>query len=253
MVKKNSLMVAMMVLAGLGLGACAKDTTKYTLDQKVDAIVKQISAEAPDQPVNDEMKKRIHEQLAQQEAIANAARQDGLDKNEDVKILSAIGVEQALASKFLESKMASFKPSDEELKKIYDEQVNKGKEYHLRHILVDSEEKAKEIITKLKAGEKFETLAKQSKDPGSAAKGGDLGWMPLDAWVPEFKEAAGKLTPKQITEAPVKSQFGYRVIQLVEEPRTPQNVPAFEAVKPQVMEMAKRDHLKQLQDSFMKK
>ena len=56
MVKKNSLMVAMMVLAGLGLGACAKDTTKYTLDQKVDAIVKQISAEAPDQPVNDEMK-----------------------------------------------------------------------------------------------------------------------------------------------------------------------------------------------------
>ena len=127
-----------MVLAGLGLGACAKDTTKYTLDQKVDAIVKQISAEAPDQPVNDEMKKRIHEQLAQQEAIANAARQDGLDKNEDVKILSAIGVEQALASKFLESKMASFKPSDEELKKIYDEQVNKGKEYHLRHILVDS-------------------------------------------------------------------------------------------------------------------
>ena len=67
------------------------------------------------------------------------------------------------------------------------------------------------------------------------------------------KEAAGKLTPKQITEAPVKSQFGYHVIQLVEEPRTPQNVPAFEAVKPQVMEMAKRDHLKQLQDSFMKK
>ena len=56
MVKKNSLMVAMMVLAGLGLGACAKDTTKYTLDQKVDAIVKQISAEAPYQPVNDEMK-----------------------------------------------------------------------------------------------------------------------------------------------------------------------------------------------------
>ena len=139
MVKKNSLMVAMMVLAGLGLGACAKDTTKYTLDQKVDAIVKQISAEAPDQPVNDEMKKRIHEQLAQQEAIANAARQKGMDKDEDVKILSAIGAEQALASKYLENQMASFKPSDEELRKIYDEQVNKGKEYHLRHILVDSE------------------------------------------------------------------------------------------------------------------
>lgn len=253
MVKKNSLVVAMMVLAGLGLGACTKDATKYTLDQKVDAIVKQIAAESPDQPVNDEMKKRIREQLAQQEAIANAARQDGLEKNEEVKVLAAIGAEQALASKFLESKMASFKPSDEELKKIYDEQVNKGKEYHLRHILVDSEDQAKDIIAKLKAGEKFEVLAKLSKDPGSAVKGGDLGWMPLDAWVPEFKEAAAKLEPTKITDAPVKSQFGYHVIQLVEAPRTPQNVPTFEAVKPQVMEMAKRDHLKQLQDSFMKK
>lgn len=252
MVKKNSLMIAMMV-AGLALGACSKEATKYTLDQKVDAIAKQIAAEAPDQPVNDEMKKRIREQLAQQEAIANAARQDGLDKNEDVKILSAIGAEQALASKFLEGKMSAFKPSDEELKKIYEEQVSKGKEYHLRHILVDNEDQAKDIISKLKAGEKFEVLAKQSKDPGSAVKGGDLGWMPLDAWVPEFKEAAAKLQAQQITEAPVKSQFGYHVIQLVEEPRTPQNVPAFEAVKPQVMEMAKRDHLKQLQDSFMKK
>lgn len=253
MAKKNSLMIAMMMVAGLGLGACAKDATKYTLDQKVDAIVKQIAAETPDQPVTDEMKKRIREQLAQQEAIANAARQDGLDKNEDVKVLSAIGAEQALASKFLEAKMASFKPSDEELKKIYDEQVSKGKEYHLRHILVETEDQAKDIIAKLKAGEKFEVLAKQSKDPGSAVKGGDLGWMPLDAWVPEFKEAASKLQPHQITETPVKSQFGYHVIQLVEEPRTPQNVPAFEAVKPQVIEMAKRDHLKQLQDSFTQK
>jgi peptidyl-prolyl cis-trans isomerase C len=76
--------------------------------------------------------------------------------------------------------------------------------------------------------------------------------MPLDAWVPEFKEAAATLQAKQITDAPVKTQFGYHVIQLVEAPRAPQNVPAFEAVKPQVLEMAKRDHLKQLQDSFKK-
>ena len=251
--KKNSLLVGLMMIAGLSLGACAKDTTKYTLDQKVDVIAKQIASEQPDQPVTDEMKKRIREQLAQQEAIADAARKDGLDKTEDVKILSAIGTEQALASKFLETKMASFKPSDEELKKIYDEQVNKGQEYHLRHILVETEDQAKEIIAKLKAGEKFETLAKLSKDPGSAAKGGDLGWMPLDAWVPEFKEAAAKLQPKQFTETPVKSQYGYHVIELVEAPRAPKNVPAFEAVKPQVLEMARRDHLKQLQDQFTKK
>ena len=197
-------------------------------------------------------RQRIREQLAQQEALADAARKDGMDKQDDVKILTAIGAEQALASKYLEAQMATFKPSDEELKKIYNEQVSKGQEYHLRHILVDDENKAKEIIAKLKAGEKFEALAKLSKDTASAVKGGDLGWMPLDAWVPEFKEAAATLQAKQITDAPVKTQFGYHVIQLVEAPRAPQNVPAFEAVKPQVLEMAKRDHLKQLQDSFKK-
>ena len=241
-----------MVLAGLGLGACAKDTTKYTLDQKVDAIVKQISAEAPDQPVNDEMKKRIHEQLAQQEAIANAARQDGLDKNEDVKILSAIGVEQALASKFLESKMASFKPSDEELKKIYDEQVNKGKEYHLRHILVDSEEKAKEIITKLKAGEKFETLAKQSKDPGSAAKGGDLGWLNPGDTVPEFERAMDILKDNELSPV-VQSPFGMHLIQVTERRQRDvsaerQRGVARQAIRERKLDEAYQDWLRQLRD-----
>ncbi len=249
--KKNVL--AVMMVAGLGLTACSKDASKYTLDQKLDAIVKQISAESPEQPVNDEMKKRIREQLAQQEALAEAARKEGMDKKEDVKILAAIGAEQALASKYLESQMATFKPSDEELKKIYNEQISKGQEFHLRHILVDDEAKAKDIIAKLNAGEKFETLAKLSKDTASAVKGGDLGWMPLESWVPEFKAAAGKLQPKKITDTPVKTQYGYHVIQLIEAPRSPQNVPEFEAVKPQVLEMAKRDHLKQLQDSFTKK
>lgn len=248
---KKSVWVVMM-LTVLGLTACGQDAKKFTLDQKLDAIVKQISAETPDQPINDEMKKRIREQLAQQEALADAARKAGMDKQDDVKVLAAIGAEQALASKYLEAQMATFKPSDEELKKIYNEQVSKGQEYHLRHILVDDEAKAKEIIAKLKAGEKFEILAKLSKDTASAVKGGDLGWMPLDAWVPEFKDAAAKLQAKQITDTPVKTQFGYHVIQLVEAPRAPQNVPAFEAVKPQVLEMAKRDHLKQLQDSFKK-
>ena len=248
--KKNVLVV--MTLAMLSLGACTKDASKYTLDQKVDAIVKQISAETPDQPVTDEMKKRIREQLAQQEALADAARKEGMDKKDDVKVLASIGAEQALASKYLETQMATFKPSDEELKKIYNEQVNKEQEYHLRHILVADEAKANEIIAQLKAGAKFETLAKQSKDPVSAAKGGDLGWMPLKVWDPVFKDAAAKLQPNQTTDAPVKTQYGYHVIQMIEAPRTPQNVPPFETGKPQVLEMAKRDHLKQLKDSFTK-
>lgn len=249
--KINVVLVSLM--ASLGLMACNTGAGKYTLDQKVDAIVKQITEESPGQPVNDDMKKRIREQLAQQEALADAARKEGMDKKDDVKILAAIGAEQTLASKFVETQMATFKPSDDDLKKIYQEQINKGQEYHLRHILVDDENAAKQIIAKLQAGEKFETLAKLSKDTGSAAKGGDLGWMPLDAWVPEFKDAAAKLQSQQFTLTPVKSQFGFHVIQMIEPARAPQNVRAFEEVKPQVLEMAKRDFLKQIQDKYTKK
>lgn len=250
--KKLNLLAALLAV-GVVLGACAKDGDKYTLDQKVDAIVKQINAETPDQPATDEMKKRIRDQLVQQEAIAGAARQAGLDKDPQVKVLASIGAEQALSAKFLENKMAQYKPSEADLKKIYDDQISKGQEYHLRHILVKDEAVANDIIAKLKTGGKFDTLAKQfSIDKGSAVKGGDLGWMPLDAWVPEFKTAAGKLQPHQYTETPVKTQFGYHVIELMDAPRVPQNVPAFESVKPQVLEMAKRDYLKQLQDSYKK-
>ena len=123
--------------------------------------------------------------------------------------------------------------TDAEMKKVYDEAAKKQApevEIHARHILVPTEDEAKDVLKRLKAGEDFATVAKQvSKDSGS--EGGDLGWFTKDRMVPEFADAAFKLKKGEISE-PVKSQFGWHVIKL-EDTRT-KEFPPFETVKDQI-------------------
>jgi peptidyl-prolyl cis-trans isomerase C len=118
--------------------------------------------------------------------------------------------------------------------KLYDESVNKltpEKEVHARHILVESEAKAKEVLAKLKAGGDFVVLAKEtSKDPG-ASDGGDLGYFSKDQMVPEFAEVAFKLEKGKLSD-PVKTQFGWHIIK-VEDTRT-RPVPTYDQVKDQI-------------------
>ena len=88
-----------------------------------------------------------------------------------------------------------------------------GIEYHARHILVDSEDEAKKLIAQIKAGAKFEDLAKKnSKDTGSAENGGDLDWAKPATYVPEFSTALQGLKKGEMTDTPVKTQFGYHII-----------------------------------------
>jgi peptidyl-prolyl cis-trans isomerase C len=103
--------------------------------------------------------------------------------------------------------------SDNDIKKFYDDNVKPIPEVHARHILVETEAQAKDIATKLKAGEDFVKLAKEnSKDPGSS-DGGDLGYITKDKVVPEFGDAAFKLEKGKISD-PVKSQFGWHIIKV---------------------------------------
>ena len=98
-----------------------------------------------------------------------------------------------------------------------------------RHILVDTKEKAEEIIGKIKAGGDFAALAKEnSKDPGSKEDGGMLGFFGRNQMVPEFEKAAFELKKGEIS-APVQSQFGWHVIKV--EDRREKKPPSYEAVK----------------------
>ncbi|MCE4224513.1 peptidylprolyl isomerase [Methylobacterium sp. C25] len=120
-------------------------------------------------------------------------------------------------------------------KALYDQTVKSMKpeeEVHARHILVDNEADAKKIAARIKGGEDFSKIAGElSKDPGSKAEGGDLGWFTKERMVAPFAEAAFKMSPGQVSD-PVKTQFGWHVIK-VEEKRT-KPIPSFDEMKEQV-------------------
>lgn len=138
----------------------------------------------------------------------------------------------------------------EAAKALYDQTVTAMKpeeEVHARHILVDNEEEARKIAARIKGGEDFSKIAAEvSKDPGSKAEGGDLGWFTKERMVAPFAEAAFKMPVGQVSD-PVKTQFGWHVIK-VEEKRT-KPIPTFAEMKDQVDQYLTR---KSQQDLILK-
>jgi len=126
--------------------------------------------------------------------------------------------------------------TDDKLRAAYDDLLKNNPpedEVHARHILVDNEKKANELIKKLKKGASFEDLAKSdSKDDGSGKRGGDLGYFSKGSMVPEFAEAAFAMKPGDVSDKPVKTQFGWHIIKV--EDRRKSTPPAFEEVKEQL-------------------
>ncbi len=165
--------------------------------------------------------------------LAKAAEAQKIGQGADFERRLAYARQKVLMEALLE-KESRGAASDAAMKKIYDESVAQNKpveEVHARHILVETEDKAKEVLAKLKAGGDFAALAKtESKDPGSA-DGGDLGYFAKEQMVPEFSEAAFKLEKGGLSE-PVKSQFGWHIIKL--EDKRNQPLPEFEQVKGQI-------------------
>lgn len=196
---------------------------------KFDAILKINSARG--QPDSPEIRKAIKEMLINKELLLQAALSKGLDKNTEIATQIEMNRQDILSNAYLQDYVKTNPISDDVLKADYDKIKSQlgDKEYHARHILVDKEADAKDIIAKLNKGEKFEKLADKSKDPGSKAKGGDLGWSSPANFVPEFSAAMVKLQKGKFTAEPVKSQFGWHVIKL-EDVRNAQ-VPSFDEVK----------------------
>jgi peptidyl-prolyl cis-trans isomerase C len=166
--------------------------------------------------------------------IAQAAEQQKLADDPAFKQRLAFDRNKLLMESFLraEGKVAL---SDEALHKTYDDAVKQmanEEEVHARHILVATEDEAKAVLAELKKGKDFAELAKEkSKDPSAKENGGDLGYFTKDQMVPEFAEVAFKLD-KGKTSDPVKSQFGWHVIQVVD--KRQKQIPPFEQVKPQI-------------------
>ena len=200
---------------------------------RLDFIVKQRATQG--QPDNEQARKSILDNLISQEVVAQEADRRGFAKSADVRAQLDLMRQQVLVQAIIQDHLKSHPPKDEELLAEYNKlKASRGdKEYKARHILVDKDSEANEIIAQLKKGAKFEDLAKQSKDPGSKEKGGDLDWNPPGTFVKPFAEALAKLEKGKYTETPVQTQFGWHVIQL-DDVRNLQ-FPAFDAVKQQLV------------------
>jgi peptidyl-prolyl cis-trans isomerase C len=131
----------------------------------------------------------------------------------------------------------------EKLQKRYEErlkQMPSEEEVHARHILVSTEDEAKALIAEIKKGAAFDKLAKEkSTDKASGAEGGDLGWFKKSDMVKEFADAAFNLKKGELTETPVKTQFGYHVIKVEDRRKAPP--PAFEEMADQLREEMARE------------
>ena len=169
-----------------------KAIPKARVDEFVQALVAQ---GRPDSP---ELRAAVREELIAREIFAQEAERKGLARNADVQRQLENARQQILIQALIRDYMKANPIKDDEVKAEYDKVVKQSaeKEYKARHILVEKEDQAKEIIAQLKKGAKFEDLAKQSKDPGSAANGGDLDWNSAGTFVKPFSEEFEQLWSK---------------------------------------------------------
>ena len=219
---------------------------------RVEALKQQV--EASGRPVTPEVLDQIKQELIAREVFMQEAKKRGLYAADEYKNQ----IELARQTILIRSLFADFQKknpvTEADIQAEYDKFVaaNGGKEYHARHILVETEDQATALIAEIKKGAKFEDLAKKnSKDPGSGANGGDLDWAAAGSYVPEFSGAMTKLEKGQMTDTPVKSQFGFHIIR-VDDVREAQ-LPKLEEVKPQISQQLQQQKLGKFQEDLRAK
>ena len=186
---------------------------------RVDAIVAQVQkqAAARNQQLPPDLDKLVRDKVVTDEILTQEAERRGLAASAEFKQQMDIARQSILIGLLSTDVEKKSTVGDADVQKEYDriKAQSGGTEYHARHILVEKEDDAKAIVAQLKAGAKFEDLAKKnSKDPGSAENGGDLDFAAPTNYVPEFSAAMVKLKKGEYTDVPVKSQFGYHIIKL---------------------------------------
>ncbi|MDD2720203.1 MAG: peptidyl-prolyl cis-trans isomerase [Gallionella sp.] len=185
---------------------------------------------------NAELRGEIRDELINREVILQAATKNGLDKNAEVMQQLEIAKQTVLVNAYINDFLKNNPISEAQMQKAYETVKARlgDKEYNARHILVATEGEARDIIAKLDKKGKFEQLAKQSMDTGSAANGGSLGWAIPKNFVEPFANALLGLKKGEYTKTPVQTQFGWHVIKL--DDTRPLKVPTYEELKPQLQQ-----------------
>jgi peptidyl-prolyl cis-trans isomerase C len=249
---KSTLVLAAAALL-LPLAAQAQNVTivngKAVPKSRVESLLKQASRSG--QAVTPEMESRARDEVVLREIFAQEAERKGVAASAAYKaqleLLRQTVLIRELFADYQEKNKATDAEAQAEYDKIKASQI--GTEYRARHILVEKEDEARKLIGELKAGAKFEDLAKKhSKDPGSGQNGGDLDFAKPESYVPEFGSAMAALKKGEMTQEPVKSQFGWHIIKL-EDTREAQ-FPGFDEVKPRILQNLSQAKLQKYQEAL---
>jgi peptidyl-prolyl cis-trans isomerase C len=212
---------------------------------RLDFMVQQQAARgAPD---NEQTRAMVREELVNREIIAQEAAKSGMAKSAEVQNQLDLARQEIIVSAYVRDWVRKHPVSDADIQKEYDKARSQtgDKEYKPRHILVETEDQAKDMIAQLKKGAKFDELAsKNSKDSGTKERGGDLDWNVPGVFDRQFSDAMVKLEKGQYTEAPVQTRFGYHVIQL--DDVRPVKFPALADVKPRIQQQLVQGKIEEL-------
>ncbi|MDX1593461.1 MAG: peptidylprolyl isomerase [Gammaproteobacteria bacterium] len=194
------------------------------------------------------------QELINIELLVQDAREKKLDESPEFAEEMEMTRRALLAQFAVRDQVEANPVTEEQMRELYEQQMGQGegrKEYHARHILLENEADAKQVIADLQAGGDFVALAKERSTGPSGPQGGDLGFFEPGQMVPEFSEAVVALEPGSYSMVPVQTQFGWHVI-LLEEVRDVEG-PSFESVKPQIENMLQsirvRSYLESLREA----
>ena len=206
------------------------------------------------QQIAPEMQTQARDQVVLREIFVQEAERRGLAATPDFRARMELARQSVLIRELFEDYRKKNPITDAQAQVEYDKfkAQASGTEYRARHILVAGEDEAKGLITQLKAGASFEELAKKhSTDKGSGENGGDLDFAKADSYVPEFGGALAKLKKGEMTETPVKSQFGWHIIRL--EDTREAAFPGFDDVKGQLKQRMEQARMQQYQEELRSK
>ncbi|SRR5258706_7932383 len=203
--------------------------------QRLEVVVKQqVARGATD---NEQLRAQVREALINNELLIQEANRSGVAKKAEVQQQIDLTRQEVIANAVVQEHLRAHPVSDAEVQKEYDraKQLTGDKEYKARHILVSTEDDAKSVLADLKKGVKFDEIAqKRSLDEGTRVKGGDLDWNVPSNFDKAFADAMVKLEKGKMSEAPVRSRFGFHIIQL--DDVRPVSFPKLDQVKQQIQQ-----------------
>ncbi len=245
--KTSLLAVAVMATSVVASDILVTVNGKNITKQDAQAFVSASAPQANFMELAPAEKKMVTERLVEKVLFTELAAQEGIDKKPEFKRNMEKIRDELLVNMWMKEQLDNAIVSESEAKAFYDKNAEKFMEkasMHARHILLENEKDAQDIIDTLKPlkGEalkaKFIELAKAKSTGPTAPNGGDLGTATEDRLVPEFSKAALALEKGQITTKPVKTQFGYHVIYL--ESKTEAKPASYEKVKENIIALLKQ-------------